>query len=462
MIGGVIRLKIVIVGDGKVGSALTKRLSKEGHDLTVIDSSTEALQNAMNVTDIMTINGNGASMAVLLEADVDKADLLIAATSTDEMNLLCCLTAKKLGAKHTIARIRNPEYSDQLFLMQKELGLSMVVNPEQSAAREISRILRFPSALKIESFAKGRVEIIEIKINEGNPLDSMPIWTIQQKYSVKLLICAVQRGEEVYIPGGDFVLRAGDKINLAALPADAARFFKAIGIFKQRIKTVMIVGGGKISYYLAKMLDGTGMKVKIIEIDEARCRYLADALPNADIIHGDGTDQDLLIEEGIENTDAFVAITDNDEENIIVSMFASKKNVEKTIIKINRMSLIEILGDIVGVDSVVSPKYLTTDRILRYVRAMQNSYAISSIETLHKMVNNKVEALEFIVRDDIPGITGKRLMDLKIRENTLIGCITRQGRVIIPNGETTIERDDSVIIVTANERLNNLADILRH
>ncbi len=455
-------MKIVIVGDGKVGSALTKRLSKEGHDLTVIDSSPSAIKNAMNVTDIMTINGNGASMSIQREAHVEKADLLIAATSTDEMNLLCCLTAKKLGAKHTIARVRNPEYSDQLFLMKKELGLSMVVNPEQSAAREISRILRFPSALKIESFAKGRVEIVEIKINKGNPLDGMAIWSIQHKYSVKLLICAVQRADNVYIPGGDFVLREGDKINLAALPADAARFFKAIGIFKQRIRSVMIVGGGKIPYYLTKMLDGTGMKVKIIEINEERSRYLADALPNADIIHGDGTDQDVLIEEGIENTDAFVAVTDNDEENILAAMFASRKNVEKTVIKINRMSLIESFGDMIGIDSVVSPKYITTDRILRYVRAMQNSYAISSIETLHKMVNNKVEALEFIVRDEIPNVTGKKLKELRIRENTLIGCITRQGRVIIPDGETMILRDDSVVIVTANERINDLKDILKH
>ncbi|NLD86717.1 MAG: Trk system potassium transporter TrkA [Clostridiales bacterium] len=452
-------MKIVIIGDGKVGNALTRRLAKEGHSLTVIDSSPDALRNAMNVADILTINGNGAAMSIQLEAGVDKADLLIAVTSTDEMNLFCCLTAKKLGAKHTIARVRNPEYSEQLFLMQKELGLSMTVNPEQSAAREISRILRFPSALKIDTFAQGRAEIIEIKINEGNPLDGMPIWSLQQKYTVKVLICAVQRDEEVYIPSGDFVLRAGDKLSMTAFPADAVRFCKSIGVFKQKIETVMIVGGGKITYYLTRLLDQMGMEVKIIEINKERCRYLADALPDARIIHGDGTDQDLLLEEGIEHTDAFVAITDNDEENLLVSMYATSKNVEKTITKINRTSLIEVLGGM-GIDSVVSPKNLISDKIVRYVRAMQNSYDISSMETLHRMVNNKVEALEFIIKDEIPGLTGKKLMELKIRPNTLIGCITRHGRVIIPGGATTIEKDDSVIIVTTNEGINNLTDIL--
>ncbi len=452
-------MRVVVVGEGKVGSTIVKQLSTEGHDVVIIDNDPVILKNASNTMDVFCVEGNGASYAVQERAEVGRADLLIAATSADEVNMLCCLIGKKHGVKHTIARVRNPEYFFQMDVIKDELGLSMTVNPELQAADEIARLLKFPSALKIETFAKGRVELVEYKIAENSPLSGMPLFALYKEYQVKVLVCAVQRGEEVYIPAGDFVLKAGDKINLTASRDEIVRFFRAIGVFTNKIKRVLMIGGGRIAYYLAKQLVNTHMKVKIIEKDIKRCEYLCEQLPEAVIIHGDGTDRELLSEEGLEKTDALVMLTGMDEENIIVSMLAKACKVSKAIAKVNRISFPEILNAL-DVDSFIAPKSIAANNIVRYVRAMQNSMG-SNVETLHMLINDQVEALEFRVRKGGEFI-GIPLKDLKTKKGILIATIVRQGRIIIPGGNDTIEVGDGVIVVTTNQHLSDLKDILQH
>lgn len=446
---------IVIAGDGKVGSTLAEELSKEGHDIVVIDSNPKVVEESVDLYDIRGVCGNGASYQVQKEAGVDQADLLIAATSSDELNILCCLVAKKLGVQHTIARVRNPDYSQQLVFFREELGLSMVVNPELEAAGEIARILRFPSAIKIDFFAKGKVELAEVNIGNGSPLDGMPLYDLQNRYRIKVLICAVQRGQEVFIPDGRFVLKDGDKIHITASHTQLAAFLKEIGIFKERIRNVLIVGGGKIAFYLAYRLLDANMHVTIIEQDEKRCIELSEALPKATVIQGDGTDPSLLEEVGISRTDACVSLTGIDEENILISMYAGQKQVDKVVTKINRMSFLQMLEK-VGIESVVSPKKLTTDQIVRYVRAMQNSKG-SSMTTLYRLVNNQVEAMEFSVMDS--RFTGIPLRELRMKKNILIACIIRGGKMLFPAGDDTIAMGDTVIVVTADHVLGNFEDI---
>ncbi len=451
-------MRIVIIGDGKVGHTLTQLLSQEGHDIVIIDSSSKVVDNAVTAYDVMGISGNGASYEVQMEAGVNKADLLIAATSSDELNIMSCMVGKKIGARHTIARVRDPEYSKQLLFLKEELGLSMVVNPEMEAANEISRILRFPSALKIDSFARGRVDLVEIKILPGSPLAGKAVHTIHGTYNVRVLICVVQRGDDVFIPNGDFVLHEGDKITLTGAPVEITRFFKSLGILKGKAKSALIIGGGRIGYYLAKQLGEMGMMhIKIIEQDEKRCNFLCDALPHATIIHGDGSDQDILEEEGLDTYDACVALTGIDEENIIISMYADSKGIGKVITKINRMSLVRMLGS-VGLASVISPKYITANRIVRYVRAMKGS-AGSSVETLYKIVDQQVEAVEFHVGEG-QELTGIPLKKLPLRKNLLLACIVRGGRLIIPGGDDEILPGDNVIIITNHQILRNLGDMI--
>lgn len=452
-------MNVVIVGDGKVGGTIATQLSGEGHDIIVIDSNSKVLTNASNTLDIISVEGNGASMAVQERAGVPHADLLIAATSADEVNMLACLVGKKLGAKHTIARVRNPEYFEQINKLKDDLGLSMAVNPELAAATEISRLLRFPSALKIDTFARGRVELVEIKIPSHSVLDGMPLWAIYKEFQVKVLICAVQREGEVYIPSGDFVLQAGDKINLTAPHLEIANFFRTIGIFRTSVKSVMIIGGGRVAYYLAKELLSLHVRVKIIEMDYERCEDLCEVLPEAVIIHGDGTDKELLQEEGLEKTDALVCLTGMDEENIVVSLYAKAKKVSKVIAKINRISFDEIL-DTLNIDGFISPKTIAASNIVRYVRAMQNSVGSSNVETLHKLVNDRIEALEFKVKEK-SAVVGIPLKNLKTKDELLVATIIRNGRVIIPGGNDSIEVGDSVIIVTRNKHLMDLKDILK-
>ena len=452
-------MKIVIVGDGKVGQALTGRLAEEGHDVVVIDSSPKALRTSVEIHDVMGVNGNGASYAVQKEAGVGEADLLIAATSGDELNLLCCMPAKKLGARHTIARVRNPDYADQLVLMKEELGLSMTVNPELAAAREIARMLRFPSALKLDSFARGQVELVEIKVKADSPLLGQALYALSSRLGIRILICAVRRGGEVYIPTGDFVLQEGDKITITASPSELDSLFRKLGIYRHKIHRVMVVGGGRIAYYLAKQLLRLGMSVKIIEQDAARCEQLSEALPKAHIILGDGTERELLEEEGIADMDALVAVTGMDEENIIISMYAGTLGLAKVVTKINRMSFQEIL-DGAGIESVITPKGITVNQIIRYVRAMDNSKG-SNVETLHRIVGGRVEALEFNVAKNCQGeLTGIPLKDLRTRKDLLIACIIRGQQIIYPGGNDTIEERDNVIVVTTGHQLQDLSDIL--
>lgn len=451
-------MKIVIVGDGKVGSTLTEYLSNEGHDIVLIDNRPRVIEDALNSYDVMGITGNGASYSVQMEAGVNKAGILIAATSSDEVNILCCMIAKKIGARHTIARVRNPDYFHQLTFMRDQLGISMMINPEFEAANDISRILRTPSAITIEPFAKGRIDLAQIKITPDSPLADMSLSKISHTWAPKILVCAVQRGEnEIYIPGGNFVLKAGDKIYFTASHSELNTFFKELNIFRHKIKNVLLIGGGKIAYYLAQQLIEMNMRVTIIEQDQDRCLELSGALPKAMIIHGDGTEHDLLQEEGIGNMDACVTLTGIDEENIILSMYARSQQVHKVITKINKISFHSIVESL-GLESIVSPKYTTANHIVSYVRAKQNSRG-SNVQTLYKIVDGHAEALEFLVTEKTT-FAGVQLKNLRLKKNLLIACIVRRNHLIIPGGDDTIEVNDSVIVVTTNQYLDDLNDIL--
>lgn len=449
-------MRIVIVGCGKVGKTLAAQLDKEKHEIVMIEKDPEALSGFLDTLDIFGIVGNGASDEVLLEAGIDRSDLLIAVTPMDELNLLCCLIAKKLGVKSTIARVRNPEYSKEISLVQEDLGLSMAINPEQTAALEIARVVRFPSAIKVDSFAKGRVEILKVRVPEKSPLAGMKIRDISQSVHTHLLVCVVERGSQVFIPTGDFVIQKDDRISVVAPHKQIAKFFKWAGVLTGRINNIMLVGGGKITYYLANRLIDDGINVKIVEKDKARCEELSDLLPKAVVLNGNGNDHDLMIEEGIESAGAFAALTDMDEENVLLSLYAASKSEAKIITMINSSSLGEIVSEM-PVGSVISPRHITAERILRYVRAMQNSVG-SNVETLYKMADDRVEALEFRVRAE-SSVLGKPLISLKLKKNLLIACINRRGKIIIPGGQDTIELGDTVIVVTTESGLSDLSDI---
>lgn len=451
-------MRIVIVGCGKVGTTLVEHLSAEGHDIVAIDNNQAILDNISNIYDVLGIYGNGASYTVQQEAEVSKADLLIATTNFDELNMLCCLTAKKLGAGNTIARIRSPEYSDQMIFLRDELGLSMHINPEFAAATEIFRILRFPSAQKIETFANGRIEIVDVKVSESSGISGNKLKDFNRIQKVKALICAVQRGDEVVIPDGEFLLQVGDRVSLIGSPEQVEKLFENLGNLRKKISSVMIIGASRIGYYLARMLISTGASVKIIDNDERRTRIISENLPKATVILGDGTDLELLHEEGIENVDALVALTGVDEENIIISMYATSLKVSKVVAKVNRSGIFA-LADTLGIDSIVSPKLITANMILRYVRAMQNTLG-SNVETLYKIIGGRAEALEFLVRK-APGVVNIPLKELKTKPNLIVAGIIRGKQTIIPNGEDSIKVGDRVVVVTTNAKLDDLSDILQ-
>ncbi len=452
-------MKIIIVGCGKVGLTLAEQLNNEGHDITVIDKDGAKLRTVTDNVDVMGVEGNGAIYQVQMEAGIKDTDLLIATTDSDELNMLCCLIAKKAGNCHTIARIRNPEYSNEIRYIAEELNLSMSINPELAAATEISRLLKFPSAIKIDTFAKGRVELMKFIIPEGSALNDLKVFEVAPKFHCKILICAVERGSEVIIPTGGFMLKAGDRISFVGAQNEVSEFIRQIGLAKNNtIKTAMFVGGGKITYYLAKMLENTRIKIKIIEQDFERCKELSEELPKAMIIHGDGSDQQLLLEEGIGQTDAFAALTGFDEENIMLSLYASSLSKGKMITKINRVAFEEVVQRL-DLGSVIYPKMITADIIIRYVRAMQNSMG-SNVEALYKIAGKKAEAMEFRVGKDT-GVTGVSLEKLSFKSNLLIACINRNGKIIIPGGKDTIETGDTVVVVTTHSGLNDLKDILK-
>lgn len=449
-------MKIVIIGAGKIGVTLTEQLLREHHEITVVDLRGEALET-VSTLDVLTVEGNGITPEIQREAGVPEADLVIAVMSTDEENLLACLVARKLGVSSTIARLRNPDYSTGIHLLKDDLGLSMVLNPELDSASEIARILRAPSAMKIDTFAKGRVELHKVRLPEASPLDGMKLSELGRLHG-GVLICVVERGEhEVFIPDGSFVLRAGDRISFVAKPRTADRFVSRIGIRVDPVKRVMLLGGGRISYYLAKQMLEFGANVKIIEASEEICQSLAERLPDATIIHGDATNGRLLAEEGIEKMDAVASLTGIDEENVLLSLYARSVTDAKIITKINRTTFSRIIGSM-DLGSVFHPRYIAADHTVRYARAMENSLG-SNVETLYKLVGNKVEALEFRATAK-SAVCGKPLMELQLLPNLLIGAITRGGKVLTPGGRDTIEPGDTVIVVTTVPGLNDLDDIL--
>lgn len=451
-------MNVVIIGNGKVGKTIAQRLSLEKHDVVIIDTNNANLQSTINELDVIGVCGNGATHSVQLEAGVAGADLVIAATSADELNMLCCLVAKKLGARNTIARVRSPEYASQAIFLREELGLSLTINPEYMAAVEIARILRFPSANQIDTFANGKIELVQLNLPSGSPLHGIALSKLRDVSGARILICAVQRGNRIFIPDGDFILATGDIINITGASGELEKFLRTVGLYKECSRSVMIIGGGKIAYYLAKELEPLRINVKIIEMNRDRCLELSSRLPKTTIICADGSDLDLLMEEGISTVDALVSVTNIDEENMIMSMFGVESAVGKVIAKVNRPTFSKMLLNL-GINSVITPKYITADVIVRYSRALANSRDNDEIQTLHKLLEDRVEALEFIAP---PGaeVLEVPLKTLKLKKNLRIASIVRKGVPILPEGGTVINAGDSVIVVTTGAALSSLDDIL--
>lgn len=451
-------MKIVIVGCGKIGSAIIASLVKEGHDIVAVDRNQTFVNNITNIYDVMGLCGNGADSDILKEAGVETAELFVAVTGSDELNMLSCFLARKLGAKNTIARIRDHEYNDQsLGFLKENLELSMAINPELLTAKELFNILKFPSAVKIETFSRGNLEMIEFRLKPDSVLDGMTLMEMRDKHKAKVLVCYVQRDDEIFIPDGNFALKSGDRIGLTASQNELEKFFRSLGTFKKRAKNVMIMGGSRTALYLAEMLTRIGSSVKIIEINADVCEQLSDALPEAVIIHGDGAQQELLLEEGIDSLDAFVALTGMDEENILISIFAASKNVPNVISKVNRDAL-DRMAQNLGLDCIVSPHKIIANVAMSFARALQNSLG-SNIETLYQLADGKAEALEFNVKSDSK-VINIPLKALQLKQSVLIAGILRGQKTIIPAGDDMILEGDNVIIIAAEHRLQDLDGIL--
>jgi len=451
-------MQIIIVGCGKVGAALAKKLITEGHNITVIDTDSERIRYITEELDVLGIVGNGASISVLSEAGIEDADVFIAVTGSDELNLLCCLFAKKTADCQTVARVRNPIYNKEIEFAKEQIGISSIINPELATAREISRLLRFPAAIQIDAFADGKVNLIKFRLTEDMQLNGCSLKEIPDIYGDGILICAVERGKDVTIPSGDFVLAEGDVITFLATSDHAAAFFEKLHLRHRPVKNAFIVGGGMIGYYLAKDLLNHHIPVRIIEKDHVRCEELAELLPNATVLFGDGTDRQLLMEEGLPLAEAFVPLTNLDEENILLTLFAKKHSQAKLVTKVNRLEFDDIL-DGLDIGSVIYPKYITCDFILQHVRALQNASG-NKIKTLYQILDDRVEAIEFTV--ETPSIaTGHTLSELQLKPNQLVCCITRQNKIIIPKGSDSIQVGDSVIVVTLEQGLRDIQDIVK-
>lgn len=450
-------MKIIIVGCGKVGYTLVDELSGENHDIVVIDEKEEKVNSITDELDAMGIVGNGVSYQTLLEAGIDTADLLIAVTGSDEQNLLCCVIAKQAGNCKTIARVRNPIYNNEIPFLRKELGLAMIINPELSSANEIARIFQFPSAVKIDTFSKGRIELLHFRVTKDCLLNNYKLMHIRSSLKCDVLVCMVTRNDEVLIPRGDFVFQEDDVVAIVAAPSKSNDFFHKIGIDTGRVNTAMIVGGGTIAYYLAKRLLAAGISTKIIEQNPARCEQLSELLPKATIICGDGTDERLLLQEGLTSVEGFAALTGMDEENILLSLYAKKTANTKTVTKINRISFSNVLNDM-KLDTISYPRLTTAGMIIKYARSM-NASLNSNVENLYKLEDGRAEALEFSIKEPSE-ITGVPLEKLKIRKNILICCINRGGKIIIPGGQDELLVGDSVIVVLTHSRLHDIKDIL--
>lgn len=451
-------MNIIIVGCGKVGQTLARQLNEEENNITVLDMDAAKVNDVVSRYDVNGVVGNGATHLKQLEAGIKNADLLIAVTGSDELNLLCCLIAKKTGNCQTIARVRNPEYSSEAPYLKEELGLAMVINPEAAAAAEIDRVLRFPSAIKIDTFAKGRVEMLKFRLPEGSPLINCAVKEIVSRFRCDVLVCTVERGDKAYIADGDLVFAENDIISIIASPKNANYFFGKIKYRINSVKDAMIVGGGEITYYLCERLHRAGITAKIIEKDKKRCEELCTLWPEIMVINGDAADQEILIEEGIENAGAFVALTNMDEENILLSLFARTMNKGKLVTKINRIEFDDVIKRL-DLDSTIYPKNITSDMILRYVRAMKNTIG-SNVETLSSVIKGQVEAAEFIIKES-SAITDKPLAELKLRDDVLVAAILRGRTVIIPRGHDMIQKGDAVVIVSHIAALHDINDILK-
>lgn len=449
-------MKIVIVGCGKVGSSIATELNAEGHEITVVDINRSAVNRLSESLDVMGIEGNGVEFTTLDEAEAETADLVIAATAHDEVNLYTCLMAKTIGARHTIARVRKPEYADDLHRVKDLLGLSMSINPELTAAVEISQLLRFSGALEVDTFSRGLVEIIKVAVPDSSPICGKAVSQIDVLKG-KVRICTVERGGEVYIPNGDFVIQAGDRISIVARAENTAKFFKRINVNVGKNRDVIILGGGKTSYYLAQQLMRAGASVKIIERNAERCAKLSETLHDATIIHGDCMDQDLLLSEGVEHVDGVVALMDYDEENILISLYIKGISRAKVITKVNNEYFDNIV-DQLNLEYVINPKTIAGEYIARYVRAMQNSFG-SNVETLYRLNEGRVEALEFKARES-SRLLGSPLSKLSLKSDLQVICIIRKGKVLLPSGNDSIYAGDSVIVITKHKGLSNLDDIM--
>jgi len=453
-------MRILIVGDGKVGHTLAEELIEEGHNIIIIDRNDEVVRKADELLDAMCIHGNGANAKTLLDAGVEKADIVVAATASDETNMLCCLIAKRLGAKYTIARIRDPEYNESLNLLQHELGLDMTMNPERATALEISQLLRFPYASNIETFAKGRVELVEFRAQEEDAIVSLPLRELPSRHPnlPRVLYCAVEREGEVTIPNGEFVIRAGDRVHVAGELETVSQYFRIMGRNARRVKSAMLLGGGRISYYLARLLTPAGIHVTMFEKDEDKAALLSEQLPHVDVIAGDGTDQELLEQENLPGMDAFICLSDRDEENLITGLYAQQQGVQKVVVKNNRQAYNDVIHSL-GLDSLVSPRIITCNMLLRYVRARVNAGG-TAVQKLYRLVDGKAEALEFIARKGDPYI-GIPLKELDVRPGALVAIILHRGKVIIPFGNDAIQAGDNVVIIANESGITDLNEVIR-
>ena len=450
-------LSIIIVGCGKVGETLVEQLIREGHDITVIDKNAARVEALAGTYDVMGLVGNGASYSVQVEAGIEKTDLFIAVTESDELNLLCCTVAKRVSNCSAIARVRDPDYSQEVSYLQEKLGLAMIINPELETAREAARILALPTVLDVSPFAHGQAELVRFKIPQGNVLDGMMLYDMGKKLESNVLICAIERGGEVYIPTGNFQMMQGDVISVVATSQATRVFLSRIGFKTNQVRNTMIIGGGKASYYLAQQLLPMGIEVKIIENDRARCEALSELLPRAIIINGDGTDAELLKEEGLEYAESFVPLTGIDEENVMLTLHARHVSKAKVITKINRIAFRDVISQL-DLGSVIYPRYITSEAIIAYVRAKKNSMN-SNVETLYHLFDSRVEAIEFRVNER-SAVTGQMLKDLKLKKGLLIAFINRDGEILIPTGHDTIEAGDTVMLVTTHTGFNDIRDIL--
>ncbi len=451
-------MKIIIVGGGKVGETLVANLCSEGHDITVIDSNDKVVDQVCDRYDVMGFSGNGASYTILEEADVENADLVIAVTGHDELNLFVCLLARKAGHCQTIARVHNPEYNRAVNVIREELGLALVINQEFAAAQEAARVLRFPSAIEINTFAKGKVELLHFRVPQGSVLDGLDLYSMHEELNCNVLVCTLEREGDTLIPQGNTVLKAGDVISIVAPLEEQERFFSRIGLETHAVRNAMIIGGGDVALYLGRMLLNSGIQVKIIEKDLSRCEELAELLPKASIIHGDGSDKELLEEEGIRSTEGIVCLTGIDEENVVLSLFAKTCGVRKIITKVNRVAFEEVFESL-NLDTMISPKNITAELIVQYVRAMQNSFG-SNIETLHRIMDDQAEALEFKIRENFTR-TDIPLSKLPLKSGVLVGAIYRDGRFILPRGGDVIRHGDTVLIITTIKGVNDISDVFR-